>query len=134
MGSRQRGFSNLAREPADERELAALLAGASAGAGETCAETHRAHDLEINPAAAVDDIESCGFVVFLLGHVAPAPCNETGRTSGESRLLAHEFYDLFAALTTAGQNGGMHVNQIASIHSGDVTARKLPSIEGPASQ
>jgi hypothetical protein len=97
---------------------------------ESTRHTNYQHNLVIDEATGIYDVDCSGFVSYILGRVAFNHLSlipiVTPQGISESRLLAQDYYDFFSQLPNDTVNGWRQVLYLRDARRGDLIAWTLP--------
>jgi hypothetical protein len=109
----------------EESSLALQLASAALNVVNTALESEYDHDPFVDASTGTYDVDCSGFISYLLGLVAPRHLAEISVPSGETRLLAHDYYTFFDMLVQEPAAGWLPIARLADAQPGDLVAWKL---------
>ena len=115
----------------DGTSLALKLASAVLNVVDSALETHYDHDPFVDVSTGTYDVDCSGFITYLLGIVAKRHLDEIPIESGESRLLAHDYYNFFSSLASRTAAGWLPVSILADAQRGDLVAWLLTKTTMP---
>jgi hypothetical protein len=102
------------------------IAGGALRILENTQQTRYEHDIYINEATGTYDVDCSGFVSYILGRVAPNHLSFIPMHSGETRLLAQDYYSFFSSLSNEMVNGWRQILCLRDARPGDLIAWALP--------
>jgi hypothetical protein len=93
---------------------------------ENTQQTRYQHDIYIDEATGTYYVDCSGFVSYILGRVAPNHLSLIPMQSGETRLLAQDYYNFFSSLPNETTNGWRQILYLQDARRGDLIAWALP--------
>jgi hypothetical protein len=93
---------------------------------ENTQQTRYQHDIYIDEATGTYYVDCSGLVSYILGRVAPNHLNLIPMLSGETRLLAQDYFNFFSSLPNETENGWRQILYLRDARPGDMIAWALP--------
>jgi hypothetical protein len=93
---------------------------------ENTQQTKYTHDIYIDETTGTYNVDCSGFVSYILTLVAPNHLSLIPMQSGETRLLAQDYYNFFSSLPNETTNGWRQILYLRDVRRGDLIAWALP--------
>jgi hypothetical protein len=95
---------------------------------ENTQQTSYQHDIHIDEATGIYDVDCSGFVSYVLGLVAPYHLDLIPLSGRETRPLAHDYFDFLSSLPNETTDGWQQVPALQDAQPGDLIAWALPQV------
>jgi hypothetical protein len=102
------------------------IAGEAIRILENTQQTQYQHNIYIDEATGTYDVDCSGFVSYILSRIAPNHLDLIPFGPPETRPLAQDYYNFFAALPTETTDGWRQIMELAHARPGDLVAWALP--------
>jgi hypothetical protein len=110
----------------DAKALRLQVAGEALRILENTQHTKYQHDIFIDEAMGIYNVDCSGFVNYILGRVAPAHLDLIPTHGTESRLLAQDYHTFFSSLPIETTDGWRQILYLPDVQRGDMIAWPLP--------